>query len=256
MTDEQSDTAKRDVEDLERQRHDKGLDGPLTSDHWTAVTATQWHQLLDEAWSKRCMSLSAAVHWIATCGAYREADYDELEDASRKLLDAAREEGGRRLRVFGRRPSAEQQEELSPLALRGDWSFFGDPADFESNPGGNKPAPLLIWNPMLEQQKEDKIVRQDGSADVWLGLNVDRISLQAIWPARICEDDMRRPRGRPADVQNKIVNRMLIDLRAGSDLSTWTRDNLHDEYQASPGTCMKARDKALKIFRAGNPDNS
>jgi predicted RNA-binding protein with RPS1 domain len=222
----------------------------VTPDELAEFEADQWRITLKAAWEQRFMSLSAAVHWIATRGEFREADYDELERAAKELLD--RMAGG--LQGFGRRPEADQQEEISPLAFRGIWPFFGDPAHFEGNAGKKDGlAPVLIWNPMLEPEKGDSIVRQDGTVDgiaIWLGLNVDRVSLQAIWPAQIEITDKRRQRGRPPRLRDKIAAKMLADLQAGKITDNEKRVALEGRYGASGETCMKAYRDALSKYRA------
>lgn len=67
---------------------------------WNTLGEERMAALVTKAWDRPFVSLTDAVHWIATSGVPREPDYDELVAAADELVKALLQ-SGEKLCAFG-----------------------------------------------------------------------------------------------------------------------------------------------------------
>src|SRR6266404_1970550 len=75
-------------------------------------------------------------------------------------------------------------------------------------------------------------------------------------PIEMIEKGERPTRGPDPLKQDAIKARMLVDLRAGIPLHTWTEEAMAEEYDANRETVRKARTAALSELRQNNSDKT
>ena len=149
------------------------------------ITQEDWGEILTAEWSRPFISLSGAVWWIATGGEARDCEDDELENASRRLIEAAR---NGEIAVFGVDADDDHNKPVPAerLPIRA-MSFTGDAGDEDLLFGGPKaeqrPA-VVFWMSGLQNDWQDE--GGDNIATIsktlWRRLSVRKADLCAKWP--------------------------------------------------------------------------
>lgn len=222
-------------------------DATIVPEEHAEATASQWNATLTATWGKPHLTLSAAVHWIATKGVKREANLDELEQAATQLLNRIREG---KIAVSAVNPDTGKREIVSAVEFADDQPFYGDESLFD------RAAPTLRWNTEIEDDRSDDFETRAGQI-VWRDLRVDRAKVQKEWPVVWAAPADKRRAGRPGDKRMRIVEAMLRDLNSGLfDLAGAKQTELEERYKGlgepSRKTCNDARTLALFKIQTGN----
>jgi hypothetical protein len=161
-------------------------DDTISHEEWDELGSIEWVDVLAREWSKPFVSLSAVVHWIATRGELREADYDELNEAAKYLVSALHDHQNRLIPHGISSRDGSLHEEIPPAHTSNIPSFFDDGR--ETAAFGIKP--YLKWNPFLEDGNGDVIKdrgnRPGTSSDTihWRDISIDKADMLRLWPAK------------------------------------------------------------------------
>ncbi len=137
--------------------------------------ARAWRNTLISAWEQDYVSLSAVVWWIASSGAPRDCDDDDLESAAKTLLRQVRSKEAT-LTAWGRQRSNLSKEEIPRNVLADAMPFLGmDEHKFFSS------APCVHWNSTLDNERTDVIEDKSG-ARTWCDISIELEDMLRLWP--------------------------------------------------------------------------
>ena len=148
------------------------------------ITQEDWGEILTAEWSRPFISLSGAVWWIATGGEARDCEDDELENASRRLIEAAR---NGEIAVFGVDADDDRNKPVPAerLPIRA-MSFTGDAGDEDLLFGGPKASSGPLWCfgcPVYKMIGKTKAaITSRRYPRLWRRLSVRKADLCAKWP--------------------------------------------------------------------------
>ena len=198
----------------------------------------QMYALLKRAWGAPLVSLTDAVHWVATMGVRREPDYDELVAAAEALVEALRSD---RLTAFGIAAGSDVHTPIPPdsiMSATASGSGFLDDLNLFV-------LPCIQW---AHDPDEDRDLVLGTSGPLWSRLSVKREEMRRMWPAiavGMQPARAKRGRGKPAGTGVRVLDAMRRDLEAGYDLAGAKESEMESKYSASRDTCRRMRTKAL-----------
>lgn len=214
----------------------------LTREEWNALGDEKMIALLMNAWGKPFVSLTDAVHWVATNGVAHEPDYDELVAAADSLI---RELKSKKIVAMGIPANGEMHQSIPAdditSATTNGTGFLDDHNLFV--------LPCIQW---AHDPGEDRDLILGKSGPVWSRIAIKRDQLRKRWPAWAASQSAdgqpasgRRGRGRPTGAGARVLEAMRKDIATDFDPFEAKEIEMEARYKASRDTCRRMRAKLL-----------
>jgi hypothetical protein len=215
-----------------------------------------WKNILEWEWRDEYISLTWAVYWIAADGWPIVCDNEVYEPAAQQLMKAARDAG---ITVYGVSHGEAVFGSITPFKFQSA-PFFCDPPDrilFHDTDSESQPSPMVCWMPDPDEDWNDGDgdTISDGAKVYFRRLCVRKSDMQVLWPRQgppAAETApippaavKRRPRGKPGEVKDRVMEAMRRDHQSGYDLARAKEVEMEARYAASRDTCRKARSEVL-----------
>lgn len=212
-----------------------------------------WKDILEWEWRDDYISLTWAVYWIAADGRPIACGDEVYEPAAQQLIQAARAAG---ITIYGVRHGEVVLGAITPFKFQSA-PFFSDLPNrllFHDTESESPPSPIVCWilDPDEDWSDGDGDTISDGAKVYFRHLCVRKYDMQVLWPGQGPAAETapippaavkRRPRGRPGDVRNRVMEAMRRDLQSGYDLAAAKEIEMEARYQVSRDTCRRARDE-------------